>query len=122
MSSDTAYLKFPIIIYPSEDGEGGGFTAHCLSTDLLADDDTVEGAVDGLLETIEAGLEAAQKHNANIFREAPQKYWDMLAKALPLAPELMERIIFNANKRLAGNKRPLIDIEKTCDLRQLQPA
>jgi len=120
MSSGTVY-QFPIIIYPSEDDEGGCFTAHCLSTDLIADDDTVEGAVDDLLETIEAGLEAAQKHNANIFREAPQKYWDMLANAQPLAPELMERIIFNANKRVTGSNQPLIDVEKSCDLRQLQP-
>ena len=120
MDSGTVY-QFRIIIYPSEDDEGGRFTAHCLSTDLIADDDTMEGAVDGLLETIEAGLEAAQKHNANIFREAPQKYWDMLAKAHPLAPELKERIVFNANKRFAGGKRSLIDVEKACDLRQLQP-
>ena len=121
MGSGTVY-QFPIIIYPSEDDEGGRFTAHCLSTDLIAEDDTVESAVDGLLETIEAGLEAAKKHNANIFREAPQKYWDMLANAQPLSPELKERIVFNANKRLAGRKRPLIDIEKACDLRQLQSA
>ena len=117
MSSGTIY-KFPIIIYPSEDDEGGRFTAHCLSTDLIADDDTVEGAVGELLETLEAGLEAARKHNANIFREAPQKYWDMLANGQPLAAELKERIIFNANKRLGGG----IDVEKACDLRQLQPA
>lgn len=121
MGSGTVY-QFPIIIYPSGDDDGGCFTAHCLSTDLLADDDTVEGAVNGLLETIEAGLEAAQKHNANIFREAPQKYWDMLASAHPLAPKLMERIIFNANQRITDKKQPLIDVEKECDLRQLQPA
>lgn len=121
MSSGTVY-QFRIIIYPSEDDEGGRFTAHCLSTDLMADHNTVEGAVDALLETIEAGLEAAQKHNANIFREAPQEYWDMLANAQPIAQELRERIIFNANKRVAGGGRQRIDVEKTCDLRQLQPA
>lgn len=121
MRSSGVY-QFPIIIYESTDDEGGRFTAHCLSTDLIADDDTVEGAVDTLLETIEAGLEAAQKHNANIFREAPQEYWDMLANAQPLARELIERIIFNASKRVAGREGPRIDVEKACDLRQLQPA
>ena len=121
MGSGTVY-QFRIIIYPSEDDEGGRFTAHCLSTDMIADEGTVEGAVNELLETIEAALEAAQKHNANIFREAPQEYWDMLVNAQPLAPELMERIIFNANQRLPGKKRPLIDVEKACDLRQLQTA
>ena len=121
MSSGTVY-QFPIVIYPSEDDEGGRFTAHCLSTDLVADDESVEGAVDSLLESLEAGLEAAQKHNANIFREAPQEYWNKLVSAQPLPPELKERIIFNANKRLGVGKRSLIDVEKSCDLRQLQPA
>ncbi len=121
MGSGTVY-KFPIIIYPSEDGDGGRFTAHCLTMDVLADDDTIEGAVSQLLATIEAGLEAAQKHNANIFREAPEEYWDKLAKAQPLAAELRERIVFNANKQLTGKERPLVDIERQCDLRQLQLA
>lgn len=89
--------------------------------DLLADEDTVEGAVSDLLETIEAALEAAQKHNANVFREAPQEYWDKLAKADPLAKELIERIIFDANRGRTETAPRFIDVEKQCDLRQLQP-
>ncbi len=115
-------LRFPIVIYPSEDDEGGRFTAHCLSMDVLADDDTIEGAVSDLLETIEAGLEAAQKHNANVIREAPEEYWDKLRLGTPLPRELMERIVFNANKRPAKTSRQHIDIERQCDLRQLQSA
>ena len=115
--SSGIYVQFPIVIYPSEDDEGGRFTAHCLNMDLIADDDTVEGAVDALLETIEAALEANEKHRANVFRDAPKEYFDKLAKAQPLAPELLERIIFNANKR----QRSRVDVGR-CDLRQLQTA
>ena len=120
VASETVY-QFRIVIYPSEDAEGGHFTAHCLSTDLVADGDSVEGAVSDLLETIEAALDAAKKHNANVFREAPQEYWDKLAHATPLPVELMERIIFEANKRHTPEKR-VVDVEKQCELRQLQPA
>lgn len=120
--SASAPLRFVIVIYPSEDAEGGKLTAHCLRTDHIADDDTVEGAVAKLLETIEAGLEAASKHNANVFREAPDQYWNMLKNARPLAPELMERIVFQANKRLIPGRKRLLDVERQCDLRQLQPA
>ncbi len=120
MDSGT-FFRFPIVIYPSEDAEGGCFTAHCLTMDLVADKDTVEGAVSDLLETIEAALEAAQKHNANVFREAPQEYWDKLSKAVRLPEELIERIVFNANRRVTETIPRLIDVEKQCDLRQLQP-
>lgn len=119
LSPSTVY-QFPIVIYPSEDSDGGRVTAHCLTMDVLADHDTVEGAVSDLLETIEAALEAAEKHNANVFREAPQEYWDKLEHATRVPPELMERIVFNANKRLAGTSHPLVDVEKQCDVRQLQ--
>ncbi|MHC4696469.1 MAG: hypothetical protein ACYTFA_06990 [Planctomycetota bacterium] len=115
-------LQFPILIYPSEDSEGGEFTAHCLSMDLLADGDTVEGAVSELLESIEAALEAAQKHNANVFRRAPEEYWDKLARAQALPTELAERIVFNSNKRRSPAVPPLIDVEKQCEMRQLQVA
>lgn len=113
-------MRFPIIIYPSEDDEGGRFTAHCLNMDLIADDDTIEGAVSGLLETIEASLEASQKHNANVFRDAPDEYWEMLKNAKELPSELKERIIFNANKRIS--KEGSINAETELDLRSLLPA
>lgn len=113
-----SHIKFQIVIYPSEDNDGGTFTAHCLNMDLVADDDTVEGSVSNLLETIEAALEAAEKHNANCIREAPDEYWEKLAKAQALPRELMERIIFNANKRL-GHAKNLVDVEQQCDVRQL---
>lgn len=116
-----AYIKFPIVIYPSEDREGGAYTAHCLNMDLVHDDNAIEGAVSGLLETIEVALEEAANYNANAFRDAPKEYWDLLRTGQPLPAELMERIIFNANKRCAG-ERATIDVEAQCDLRQVVPA
>jgi hypothetical protein len=114
-------LHFPIVIYPSEDDQGGQYTAHCLNMDLIADNDTVEGAVSKLLETVEAALEAARKHNANPFRDAPREYWDKLAEAQPLPTELRERILSTSRKSGAGDAK-IIDIETQCDLRQLQHA
>lgn len=112
-------VKFPIVIYPSEDTEGGRFTAHCLNMDILADDDTVEGAVSKLVESIEAGLEASAKHGASPFRDAPAEYWQKLGRAEALAPELRERIIRSANKRIRKSGPSAIDVEHDCDLRQL---
>jgi hypothetical protein len=118
MRDETAFT-FPIVIYPSEDEEGGAFTAHCLNMDLIADDDTVEGAVSKLLETIEAAFEAGRRHRANPFRDAPKEYWDKLAQARPLAREPLEQIVFAANLRSASFPERAIDVETQCDLRQL---
>ncbi len=115
-------MNFPIVIYASEDEGGGRFTAHCLNMDVVALDDCVESAVSGVLETIEAALDAARKYNANPFRDAPKEYWDKLANAKPLPKELKERIIFNANKRASRGAEKHINVETQCDLRQLEPA
>lgn len=112
-----AYIKFPIVIYPSEDKEGGAYTAHCLNMDLVHDENTIEGAVSGLLETIEVALDEAANHNANAFSRAPSEYWSLLASGQELPAELRERIIFHANKRRAA-KRATINVEAQCDLRQ----
>ena len=115
------FMKFPVVVYPSEESDVGAFTAHCLNMDLIADDNTVEGAVDKLLNTIEVALEASDKHRANVFRDAPREYWSKLADAKELPKELLERIIFNANKR-HRNTKPLIDVEAQVELRQLEVA
>jgi len=113
-------MRFTIVIYPSEFDSAARFTAHCLNMDLVADSDSVEGAVSDLLETIEAQLEAAQKYNAEAFHYAPQRYWDKLKGAKELSRELRERIIFDANRRLSRDKG--IDVESQFDLRQLECA
>jgi hypothetical protein len=111
--------KFVIVIYPSEDKEGGRFTAHCLNMDVIADDNSIEGAVSDLLENIEATLDAAQKYNANPFKDAPKEYWKKLESAKKLPRELTERIIFSANRRLGHKPSNVIDVERNCDLRQV---
>lgn len=113
-------IKYQVVVYPSEDDEGGRFTAHCLNMDIIADDDTVEGAVSKLLETIEATMEAAQKHNADPFSSAPREYWDKLANADRLPQELVDRIMLNARKSERTGR--YVDIESQCELRQLEPA
>mgnify|MGYP001220146614 CR=1 FL=1 len=113
-------IKFAIVVYPSEEGAGARFTAHCLNMDLVAEHDCVEGAVSDLLESIEAAIEAGAKYNANPFRDAPKEYWDKLARAQPIPSELKERIIFNANRRRKRLTKPHINVETQCDLRQLQ--
>ena len=89
-----------IIVYPSAASEEvQKFIAHCLEMDIIADADTVEDAVLLLLELIETSFDAAQKHDADPFRHAPDEYWKKLVKAQDLAPEMMERIIQEAPKR-----------------------
>ena len=78
MGLETA-LPLQIAVYRSEDDEGGAFTAHCLTMDLVADDDSISGAVSKLLATVEVAIEAAEKHDANVFRPAPRKYWNLKA-------------------------------------------
>lgn len=108
---------FQFVIYESDDDTVGAYIAHCLNMDVLADDDTVEGAVSNLLETIEVTLEMAGKHSASLFRDAPRKYWDMYASAQQLPAELMERIVYNANKGRVGEGREFVNIESQCELR-----
>ena len=94
--------RFPIVVYPSEFEDIGRLTAHCLNLDLVADDNTLEGALTKLLETIEVQLDAAEQYHADPFRSAPQKYWDILALAKPVPRELTERIVEETNRRHKG--------------------
>ena len=69
--------QLPIVVYPTEDGEGGIFTAHALTLDLIEMSDTIDGAVIGLVEMMEAAIAEGKKHGANVFRDAPGRYWAM---------------------------------------------
>ena len=111
-------IPFPIVVYPSEDADAGRFTAHCLNMDVLRDDDTVEGAVSKLLETIEETLETAAENGADPFRTAPREYLEKLSRAKKIPAELLERIVAEANRRHAHGRRHNVDLRK-CDLRQL---
>ena len=109
-------VRFAIVVYESEDSGMGRFTAHCLNMDVLADDDTVEGAVSTLLELIETQLDAAEQHGADPLGRAPERYWQKLGAAQEIPRELMERIIDRANHR---NTAPAsrVDLREQCELR-----
>ncbi len=111
------YIQLFIVIYPSECSDVGAFTAHCLNMDLIADDDTVEGAVDLLLELISTTMESGAVHKANCFRDAPRKYWEKLEHAKRLPLELIERII-SRRKGVGG----LPAEAESFDVRQLEVA
>jgi hypothetical protein len=111
-------VKFYVVVYPSESKDVGTYTAHCLNMDVLADDNSVEGAVSKLLSTVEATLEFAASHNANPFRDAPAEYWELLGKARHLPTTLMERIVTSANRRPDAKKR-LINVAEDCEVREI---
>lgn len=118
----TITLKFPIVVYPSEDSGMGAYTAHCLNLDVLADHDTVEGALVQLLEVIECQLDAAEEFGADPFRRAPEEYWKKLGSARELSKELVERVVKDANRRHA-TRGPNHAIEpQQIEARELQTA
>ena len=115
-------IRFTILVYPSEFDDIGAFTAHCLNLDIIADDDTVEGAIGNLLEAIETHIDAAEEHGAHVlFHPAPDQYWKLRGTASELAPELNDRIVRNANKRLGHTADP-IDVKEQCEIKQAEPA
>ncbi len=74
-------VNFPIIIYESEDKELEKYTAHCLSLDIIFDAETMTDALCGVLELITCSIESSEKHCANMFHDAPDKYWSMFNDA-----------------------------------------
>jgi len=79
----------------------------------------VEGAVSKLLDTIEAALAAADKHDADAFQSAPREFWDMLASAQELPEELRARIIIAANRRTGDPSERYVDIPTQCIIRRV---
>lgn len=110
------FIKFLILVYKSEEADIGQYTAHCLNLDIIADGSTVEGAIGNMTETIEAYFDAAEEHGAApMFRPAPPEYFDRLENAQHVAPELLERIVQDANKR-PGHKSTPISVKQQCDI------
>lgn len=108
-------VPFPIVVYPSEDSGMGIFTAHCLNLDIIADDDTVEGAISTLLELIDLQLSASEAHCADPFCRAPEEYWEKFRSAARIPNELADRIIMNANRCNVFDRQQL-------EIHELQPA
>ena len=111
-------IHFAIVVYPSEHGDIGKFTAHCLNLDIIADDDSEEGAVSKLFATVEDHLDAAAEYGADPIKIAPPEYWEKLKFGKSLPTELIERIVSNANSR-----RGVDAIEsQQVEIRELQTA
>lgn len=110
------FISFPIVVYPSEFEDCKRYTAHCLNMDIVADDDTVEGAVSSLLEDIHATLEASGHFKASPFRDAPKPYWEKFAQARKMPAELCDRICLNVNKGVRADPQQLTE---RLDLREL---
>ena len=70
------------LLYRCEE-DPGKFVAHCLELDVVAVEDTKPKAIDLLKELIEVQVNSAIADDAleRVFRPAPRKYWEMLAKA-----------------------------------------
>ncbi len=96
-------MSFRACIYPSREEEGY-FVAHCLELDVMGESTTVEGAMDQLLELIESQLNSCQVNDVDIFFPAPAYVWQIYSQAVKakrmISPELTERVVSNANKRL----------------------
>ena len=115
-------LRFPIVVYPSEHGDISRFTAHCLNLDIIADDDSLQGALSRLLESIEEQLDAAEENGVDPIQLAPRRYWEMLGRARRIPSELMDRVIRDANKRPADHgPSGAIDADQL-EIRELQTA
>jgi len=122
MSMRAMQVPVVFVVYPSEFGDMKRFTAHCLNLDVIADDETVEGAFSNLLETVEHTIEVCEEHNANPFKDAPKEYWDKLKRAQSIPKEMAERVILQANKGVAGRKAcaGMIDVRGSQFLEVLQ--
>jgi predicted RNase H-like HicB family nuclease len=105
-------FQFRVLVYPSPDKKNA-FVAHCLELDVIGQGKSVEAAVGELLEVIEIQIENSKSQKVDPFFPAPKEIWETYQRAKEtkrqLSPELMDRIIENANKQL-GHRRPILDM------------
>ena len=105
-------FQFRVLVYPSTDKKNA-FVAHCLELDVMGQGKSVEAAVSELLEVIEVQIKNSKSQNVEPFFPAPKGIWEAYQKAREskrlLPPELIERIIRDANKRL-GHRLPALDM------------
>jgi len=76
------------LLYPCEENPDR-VVAHCLELDVVAIENTMPKAILLLKELVEDLLTAAEQDGTidQVYRPAPDKYWQMLATARPyLAP------------------------------------
>ena len=111
MSKIPKNMSFRICVYPSPDRKSQ-FVAHCLDLDVIGTGDSVQDALDLLLEMIEVQIESCDEHGAQLLFPAPAGIWRKYLAAQKagryLARELVERVFADANKRF-GHRPPLLD-------------
>ena len=104
-------ISFRVCVYRSEEDEG--YIAHCLELDVIGAANNVEGALDELLEVIETQLESCELYNAQVLFPAPEEIWEKYNQAKKarrkISPELLDRVIRNANRRLGHTVEDIFD-------------
>ncbi len=104
-------MLFRICIYPCAD-EKGVFIAHCLDLDVIADGTSIEAAITELLKVIETQIELCKRVSAQLLFPAPGSVWQKYTSAKKagrkIPDELVQRIVYAANKRL-GHQAPHLD-------------
>lgn len=64
-------MKLLISVYPKD----GMYEARCLNMDIVSVSASADRAVSLLMAGIDATFTAAQKHDAEPYRDAPREYW-----------------------------------------------
>ena len=104
-------MSFRICVYPS-DQVRKGLIAHSLDLDIMGTGNSIQEALDELLELIEHHIQVCQEHDAQFEFPAPEEVWEKYEiarkKNRRVPMELLERVINTANKRL-GHTAPLFD-------------
>ena len=104
-------MSFRICVYPSDETRFA-IVAHCLDLDVIGTGDSVQAALEELLELIELQLKSCSKHDAYLIFYASNSVWEKYRSAVeaqrPVPAELLERVVVNANKNL-GHPAPLLD-------------
>ena len=105
-------MSFRVCVYPSRD-EAGYFVAHSLELDVFGEGHSVEAAISELLEVMETQLEACSETGARLQFFAPEEVWHKYTLSRKanrrIAPELLERITQDANRRLGHISSDVFD-------------
>ena len=111
MTNFPTSMSFRICVYPSDETRFA-IVAHCLDLDVIATGDSVQAALEELLELLELQIETCYKHDAQPIFPASNSVWEKYRSAVEakrsVPVELIERVVANANQRL-GHRAPLLD-------------
>jgi len=88
--------------------EAGVFSAHCLEFDITADGNTLEEALQNIIDCMKNHIEFCIEmgNYDKILDPAPQEYWNKLLISRPL-----RSFPFPENKLSAGMKNPIKEID-----------